>query len=121
MCGSTAECGRAKAETTVRFRSPAPFRGRSSPAERSFDMRVSKQIASDLGNKHMNPSGNPHQMAFATVACILFATGILVRAGEAPPSTGVENKTTNNDVFERRVQQMDQAVQAKEKEGNRAM
>lgn len=24
-CGSTAECGRAKAETTVRFRSPAPF------------------------------------------------------------------------------------------------
>src|SRR6266545_2857470 len=25
-CGSTAECGRAKAETTVRFRSPAPFR-----------------------------------------------------------------------------------------------
>src|ERR1700676_4703882 len=24
-CGSTAECGRAKAETTVRLRSPAPF------------------------------------------------------------------------------------------------
>src|SRR5881628_2074667 len=24
-CGSTAECGRAKAETTMRFRSPAPF------------------------------------------------------------------------------------------------
>ena len=26
-CGSTAECGRAKAETTVRLRSPAPFSG----------------------------------------------------------------------------------------------
>ena len=44
-CGSTAECGRAKAETTVRFRSPAPFRGRSSPAERSFDMREAERAA----------------------------------------------------------------------------
>ena len=46
-CGSTAECGRAKAETTVRLRSPAPisFWGRSSPAERSFDMREAKRAA----------------------------------------------------------------------------
>ena len=45
-CGSTAECGRAKAETTVRLRSPAPFfRGRSSSAERSFDMREAKRAA----------------------------------------------------------------------------
>ncbi len=46
-CGSTAECGRAKAETTVRLRSPAPisFWGRSSSAERSFDMREAKRAA----------------------------------------------------------------------------
>ena len=44
-CGSTAECGRAKAETTVRFRPPAPFRGRSSSAERSFDMREAERAA----------------------------------------------------------------------------
>ncbi len=44
-CGSTAEFGRAKGETTVRFRSPAPFRGRSSPAERSFDMREAERAA----------------------------------------------------------------------------
>jgi hypothetical protein len=44
-CGSTAECGRAKAETTVRLRSPAPFRGRSSSAEHSFDMREAKRAA----------------------------------------------------------------------------
>ena len=45
-CGSTAECGRAKAETTVRLRSPAPFPlGRSSSAERSFDMREAKRAA----------------------------------------------------------------------------
>ena len=44
-CGSTAECGRAKAETTVRFRSPAPFRGRSSAAERSLDMREAGRAA----------------------------------------------------------------------------
>ena len=44
-CGSTAECGRAKAETTVRLRSPAPFRGRSSSAERSFDMREEERAA----------------------------------------------------------------------------
>src|SRR6266540_2509771 len=43
--GSTAECGRAKAETTVRFRPPAPFRGRSSSAERSFDMREAERAA----------------------------------------------------------------------------
>src|SRR6185369_12428353 len=42
---STAECGRAKAETTVRFRSPAPFRGRSSSAEHLFDMREAKRAA----------------------------------------------------------------------------
>ena len=45
-CGSTAEYGFAKAETTVRLRSPAPFsRGRSSSAERSFDMREAKRAA----------------------------------------------------------------------------
>src|SRR5437773_5669879 len=44
-CGSTAECGRAKAETTVRFRPPAPFRGRSSSAERSRDMREAERAA----------------------------------------------------------------------------
>ena len=33
----------------------------------------------------------------------------------------MENKTTNKDLFERRVQKMDQAVQAKENEGIRAM
>ena len=44
-CGSTAECGRAKAETTVRLRSPAPFWERSSSAERSFDMREAKRAA----------------------------------------------------------------------------
>src|SRR6266498_869132 len=43
-CGSTAECGRAKAETTVRLRSPAPIWGRSSTAERS-DMREVKRAA----------------------------------------------------------------------------
>ena len=31
-CGSTAECGRAKAETTVRLRSPAPIFGAASHA-----------------------------------------------------------------------------------------
>ena len=44
-CSSTAECGRAKAETTVRIRPPAPFRGRSSSAERSFDMREAERAA----------------------------------------------------------------------------
>ena len=45
-CGSTAEYGRAKAETTVRLRPPAPFfRGCSSSAERSFDMREAKRAA----------------------------------------------------------------------------
>ena len=39
------ERGLAKAETTVRFRSPAPLRGRSSPAERSFDMREAERAA----------------------------------------------------------------------------
>ena len=42
-CDSTAECGRPKAETTVRLRSPALFWGRSSSAERSFDMREAKR------------------------------------------------------------------------------
>ncbi len=45
-CGSTAECGRAKAETTVRFRSPAPvFWGRSSSVEISFDVREATRSA----------------------------------------------------------------------------
>ena len=48
-CGSTAECGRAKAETIpiLNRDSPAPisFRGRSSSAERSFDMREAKRAA----------------------------------------------------------------------------
>ena len=39
------ERGLAKAETTVRLRSPAPLRERSSPAERSFDMREAERAA----------------------------------------------------------------------------
>ena len=45
-CGSTAERGRPMAEATVRLRPPAPILwGRSSSAERSFDMREAKRAA----------------------------------------------------------------------------
>ena len=45
-CGSTAEYGLAKAETTVRLRSPAPLPGDvAHQLERSFDMREVKRAA----------------------------------------------------------------------------
>src|SRR5947207_14294718 len=55
-CGSTAECGRAKAETTVRFRSPAPFL--------SLWCSPDNMPASHAGD-HRSEAGQGRQVLFA--------------------------------------------------------
>src|SRR5881628_552448 len=55
-CGSTAECGRAKAETTVRFRPPAPFL--------SLWCSPDNMPASHAGD-HRSEAGQGHQISFA--------------------------------------------------------
>src|SRR5256886_1065216 len=68
-CGSTAECGRAKAETTVRLRSPAPFL--------SLWCSPDNMPASHAGD-HRSEAGQGHQISFAIYE-LRFAILVAVR------------------------------------------